>query len=179
MTPFGQPKFTLVKTPLKNPWLLIDPPMSSGTFAAFSKFSLNTSNSTNTKVVCFVEGHVFHVEWHRWFGVEMGEKFKSTLVSTIHKAETFCILASNLCKNFSFQYSMGLVTSIWCNGLRQDSRSTQDTFYNQDDPSIREAVLDSRLGGSVPRVLWFFLWILRDRIGRTSDWPSAWIYDST
>jgi hypothetical protein len=42
--------------------LLIDPPMSAGTFAAFSKFSLNTSNSPNTKVVCFVKGHIFHVE---------------------------------------------------------------------------------------------------------------------
>jgi hypothetical protein len=60
--------------------------MSAGTFAAFSKFSLNTSNSPNTKVVYFVEGHDFHVEWHCWFGVEMGEKFKSTLVSTIHKS---------------------------------------------------------------------------------------------
>jgi hypothetical protein len=32
----------------------------------------------------------------------------------------------------------------------------------QDDPSIREEVLDSRLGGSVPRVLRFFLRIFRD-----------------
>jgi hypothetical protein len=36
------------------------------------------------------------------------------------------------------------------------SDPTQDTFYSQDDPSIREKVLVSRLGGSVPRVLWFF-----------------------
>jgi hypothetical protein len=34
--------------------------------------------------VCFVEGHIFHVEWHCWFGVEIDEKFKSTRVSTIH-----------------------------------------------------------------------------------------------
>jgi hypothetical protein len=27
--------------------------------------------------------------------------------------------------------------------------------------------------------LGFFLQILRDKIGRTLDWPSAWIYDST
>jgi hypothetical protein len=45
---------------------------------------------------------------------------------------------------------------------------TQDTFYSQDDPSIREEVLDSRLGGSVPRVLRFFLRIFCDKIGRTS-----------
>jgi hypothetical protein len=41
-------------------------------------------------------------------------------------------------------------------GFLPVSRTTQDTFYNQDDPSIREEVLDSRLGGSVPRVLRFF-----------------------
>jgi hypothetical protein len=64
-------------------------------------------------------------------------------------------------------------------GWWQDSRATQDTFYNQDDLSIWEEVLDSRLGGSVPRVLRFFLRILRDNLGRISDWPSAWIYNST
>jgi hypothetical protein len=58
--------------------------MLAGTFAAFSKFSLNTSNSPNTKVLYFVEGHTFHVEWHCWFGVEIGEKLKSVRVSTIH-----------------------------------------------------------------------------------------------
>jgi hypothetical protein len=41
-------------------------------------------------------------------------------------------------------------------GKRQDSGASQDTFY-KDDPSIREEVLDSKLGGSVPRVLRFFL----------------------
>jgi hypothetical protein len=58
--------------------------MSAGTFAALSKFSLNTSNSPNTKVVYFVEGHIFHVERHCWFEVQIGEKFKSTRLSTIH-----------------------------------------------------------------------------------------------
>jgi hypothetical protein len=53
--------------------------------------------------------------------------------------------------------------------VTQDSRSTQDTFYSQDDPSIREEVLDSRLGGSMPRVLRVFLWILRDNLSKTSD----------
>jgi hypothetical protein len=57
------------------------------------------------------------------------------------------------------------------NSLSSDKiqRATQDTFYIQDDPSIRDEVLDSRLGGSVPRVLRFFLWILRDNLARTSD----------
>jgi hypothetical protein len=59
--------------------------MSSGTFATFSKFPLNTSNSPNTKVVYFVEGHNFHVEWHCWFEVQIGEKCKSTPRITIHR----------------------------------------------------------------------------------------------
>jgi hypothetical protein len=50
-----------------------------------------------------------------------------------------------------------------------DPDPTQDTFYIQDDPSIREEVLDSRLEGSMPCVLRFFLRIFRDKIGRTSD----------
>jgi hypothetical protein len=63
----------------------------------------------------------------------------------------------------------GSATSTQFPVWRQDSRATQDTFYNQDDPAIREEVLDSRLGGSMPRVLRFFLWILRDNLSRTSD----------
>jgi hypothetical protein len=84
MTPLvnlGQP---LVKTLLKTPSTPLCPPLSPGTFAAFSKFHLNTSNSLNTKVVYFVEGHNFHIEWHCWFEVQNGEKFKSTLPGTIH-----------------------------------------------------------------------------------------------
>jgi hypothetical protein len=49
----------------------------------------------------------------------------------------------------------------------------------QDDPSIREEVLNSRLGGSVPRVLRFFLRILRDILAKTSNGPSARVYNST
>jgi hypothetical protein len=49
----------------------------------------------------------------------------------------------------------------------------------QDDPSIQEEVLDSRLGGSVPRVLRFFLRIFRDILAKTSDGPSARVYNST
>jgi hypothetical protein len=65
---------TLVK-PLKHTLTLV----SSGTFTAFSKFSLNTSNSPNTKV-----GY-FHVEWHCWFEMQMGENLKSTLLVTVHR----------------------------------------------------------------------------------------------
>jgi hypothetical protein len=64
-------------------------------------------------------------------------------------------------RGLGYVYSTSWVT--------KNSRATQDTFYNQDDPSIREEVLDLRLGGSVPRVLRFFLRILRDNLGRTSD----------
>jgi hypothetical protein len=66
-------------------------------------------------------------------------------------------------------YLGGSATSNQFLGKRQDSRATQDTFYIQDDPSIRDEVLDSRLGGSVPCVLRFFIRILRDNLARTSD----------
>jgi hypothetical protein len=59
--------------------------VSAETFAAFSKFHLNTSNSPNVKVVYFVKEHNFHVEWHLKFRVEMREKSWSTLVVTIHR----------------------------------------------------------------------------------------------
>jgi hypothetical protein len=49
----------------------------------------------------------------------------------------------------------------------------------QDDPSIREEVLDSRLGGSLPRVLRFFFQIFRDILAKTPDGPSARVYNST
>jgi hypothetical protein len=58
--------------------------MSAGTFAAFSTFPLNTSKSPNGKVVHFVEGHTFHVGWHCWFEVQIGENLGSTPVGTIH-----------------------------------------------------------------------------------------------
>jgi hypothetical protein len=60
------------------------PWMSSGTFAAFSKFHLNTSKSTNMKVVQFVEGHNFHVGWHSQFWVEKGGKLGQLTVPPVH-----------------------------------------------------------------------------------------------
>jgi hypothetical protein len=59
--------------------------MSSGTFAAFSKFHLNTSKSTNMKVVQFVEGHNFHADWHFKFWVEKDEKRGQLSTSPIHR----------------------------------------------------------------------------------------------
>jgi hypothetical protein len=85
MTPFGQPWSTLGQTLPKTVEHPFDPLVSAGTFVAFSKFHLNTSKSPNVKVVYFVEGHNFHVEWHLRFGVEMHKKAWSTLVVTIHK----------------------------------------------------------------------------------------------
>jgi hypothetical protein len=62
-------------------------PCPSGTFAAFSKFHLNTSNSTNIKVVQLFEGHNFHVGWHFKFLVAKGEKLRqlqfSLIISTL------------------------------------------------------------------------------------------------
>jgi hypothetical protein len=60
--------------------------MSAGTFAAFSKFFLNTSKSPNGKVVQFVKAHNFHVEWHCWFEVQIDEKGKSI----VHHGRDFC-----------------------------------------------------------------------------------------
>jgi hypothetical protein len=60
--PFGQQGQPLVKTLVKNHLNTLCPSMSPGTFAAFSKFHLNTSKYPNVKVVYYVEGHNFHVE---------------------------------------------------------------------------------------------------------------------
>jgi hypothetical protein len=68
------------QTPLKH-WCRR---MSSGTFVAFSKFHLNTSKSTNMKVVQFVEEHNFHVDWHFQFWVEKGEKRGQLSASPVH-----------------------------------------------------------------------------------------------
>jgi hypothetical protein len=58
--------------------------MSSGTFAAFSKFQLNTSKSTNMKVVQFSEGYNFHVGWHFQFWVERGGKLGQLPATPVH-----------------------------------------------------------------------------------------------
>jgi hypothetical protein len=91
--------------------------MSHGTFAVFSKFHLNTSNSPNAKVVYFVEEHNFRVEWHLRFGVELREKAWSTLVLTIHRR----LENSNL--------GMQFVQKRWRNGhhaLRKSCRGSRD-----------------------------------------------------
>jgi hypothetical protein len=85
MTHFGQPWSTYGQTLVKDPLNTFDPSLSPGTFAAFSKFRLNTSKSPNVKVVYFVEGHNFHIEWHWRCGVEMHENAWSTLKVTIHR----------------------------------------------------------------------------------------------
>jgi hypothetical protein len=85
MTHLGQHLVKIGQTLVQTPFKPFDPPMSPRTFAAFSKFHLNTSNSPNIKVVQFVEGHNFHVEWHLRFEVQICEKAWSTLTSTIHQ----------------------------------------------------------------------------------------------
>jgi hypothetical protein len=59
--------------------------MSSRTFAAFSKFHLNTSKSPNSKVFQFVEGHNFHVDWHFKFWEEIGEKLAQPPAAPVHR----------------------------------------------------------------------------------------------
>jgi hypothetical protein len=59
--------------------------MSPETFAAFSKFHLNTSKSTFMKVVHLVEGHNFHVDWHFKFWVEIGEKLGRLTVPLVYR----------------------------------------------------------------------------------------------
>jgi hypothetical protein len=60
--------------------------MSFGTFAVFSKIHLNTSKSTNMKVVRLVKGHNFHVDWHFNFWVEKGEKRGQLSAAPVHQA---------------------------------------------------------------------------------------------
>jgi hypothetical protein len=75
---------------LVNPW---------SNFAAFFKFHLNTSKSPNVKVVYFVEGHNFHVEWHCWFEVQIGEKCRSTPPGTVHWSRVFCKVPLHFMQN--------------------------------------------------------------------------------
>jgi hypothetical protein len=72
------------QTPLKH-WRQR---MSSRTFATFSKFHLNTSKSTFMKVVQFVEGHNFNVDWHFKFWVEIGEKLDRPAVPLVYRNRT-------------------------------------------------------------------------------------------
>jgi hypothetical protein len=79
--PWSTPGQRHSQTPLKHlrQW------MSSETFAAFSKFHLNTSKSTNMKVVQLIEGHNFHVDWHFKFWVEIGEKLGWLTVPPVYR----------------------------------------------------------------------------------------------
>jgi hypothetical protein len=78
------PWSTLGQTQTQNPNYSFVTPCLPRTFGAFSKIHLNTSNSPNGKVVQFVEAHNFHVGWHCWFEVQIGENLKSTHDVTIH-----------------------------------------------------------------------------------------------
>ena len=78
--PGGQPFVKDTVKPPPKPWHQW---MSSRTFAAFSKFHLNTSKSTFMKVVHHVEGHNFHVEWHFKFWVEIGGKLDQPTVPPV------------------------------------------------------------------------------------------------
>jgi hypothetical protein len=101
----GQP---LVKTPVKTLCLRT----LSGTFAAFSKFHLNTSKSANIKVVHLFEGHTFHNWWHLRFGVEIGEILSQTqllLFTSTMKTPTF---RCSLCSNDWVKHHMAIVNVV-------------------------------------------------------------------
>jgi hypothetical protein len=72
--------------------------MSSGTFAAFSKFHLNTSKSTNTKVVQFVEGHNFHVDWISNFERKRVKNLVNWQYLLFTETWRHSMLASRFCK---------------------------------------------------------------------------------
>jgi hypothetical protein len=82
-------RHTLVVNPWSKTWSNPLKPQcrwtSSGTFAVFSKFHLNTSKSTTMKVVQLVEGHNFHVDWHFKFWAEKGEKLGQLAVPPVHR----------------------------------------------------------------------------------------------
>jgi hypothetical protein len=106
----GQGLVKTLVTPLEHPLTFY----AAGTFAAFSKFHLNTSKSTNVKVVYFVEGHNVHVEWHCRFEVQIGEKCRSTPPSTIHWSRVFCKLLLHVMQNPLIKTLDGLCKS--CRG---------------------------------------------------------------
>jgi hypothetical protein len=72
---------------------------SSGTFAAFSKFHLNTSKSPNIKVVQFFEGHNFAFGWHCKFGVGNSEKLGQLQETLLISAMKIPNLAPRSCSN--------------------------------------------------------------------------------
>jgi hypothetical protein len=59
--------------------------MSPETFAAFSKFHLNTSKSTFMKVVHLVEGHTFYVDCISNFGWKRGKTWSTVSISCFPK----------------------------------------------------------------------------------------------
>jgi hypothetical protein len=106
----------LVKTLVKNPLNTLFPHVSPETFVAFSEFHLNTSKYPNAKVVYFVEGHNFPVEWHCWFEVQNGEKCRSMLLGTFH----WHLENNKLCLQFVQKWMRKTVCGLCrsCRGLR-------------------------------------------------------------
>jgi hypothetical protein len=95
--------------------------VSPGTFAAFSKFHLNTSNSPNIEVVQFDEGHNFHVEWHLRFGVEMRAKAWSMPLGTIHRRSEICKLSIQFVQKWLRKMLYALYKS--CRGMQDQQLS--------------------------------------------------------
>jgi hypothetical protein len=79
-----------------KPLLSLSPPE---TFAVFSNFLLNTSKSTNIKVVRLFEGHTFHNWRHLRFWVEIAENLSQTQHSLFTGAMKDNNFACSLCSN--------------------------------------------------------------------------------
>jgi hypothetical protein len=90
---------TLVKgivKPSQNPCCLWT---SSKTFAALSKFHLNTSKSANIKVVRLFEGHTYNNWRHMGFSVEIGENLSQTQFLLFNGAMEDINFACSSCSN--------------------------------------------------------------------------------
>jgi hypothetical protein len=88
--------------------------MSSGTFAVFPKFHLNTSKSTFMKDVHLVEGQNFYADWHFKFWVEISEKLDRLTVPPVFQNMPAFNVGTTFLQNPSIKTLDGLYKS--CRG---------------------------------------------------------------
>jgi hypothetical protein len=151
------------QTPLK-PWRRW---VSSGTFAAFSKFHLNTSKSTFMKVVQLVEGHNFRVEWHFKCWAKKGENLVNCQQLLFPETEWHSKFGCQLCKirwekhrtafvkvvggseiyNFPIHHFVHFYSSFW--RFLRSNRSTVERFWA--DRTLRHDVVRPATSASGPR----------------------------
>jgi hypothetical protein len=105
--------------------------MSSGTFATFSKFHLNTSKSTNMKVVQFVEGHNFHVDWHFKFWGEKGENFGQLSSAPVHWNWVAFKVWLRFMQKFAIHHFVHFYSKFW-RKLRSNRSSRNEVLLERD-----------------------------------------------